>query len=1040
MVKIYQILTMNKIFTLILLLISFEGISQVRISQVYGGSGLSGTFSSTYTQDFVELYNAGTSSVDMGGWSVQFAPATTGTWNVAAVPSGTSIAAGKYFLISLGPTITAFGITLPTPDFIGPTSLNLSGTSGKVALVDKAIALSGTTACNAVSVIDVFGYGSGTTCFETAVFSSSANASQSYKRNINGCTDNNNNNVDFTLTDVTPKNSSSASFVCGTSVLTASQNIANLSSTLGSPSPALSYFLAAGSLVPTSGNINISPSNGLEISFNNSTFFSTPQNVSYTGASLNNTRIYVRIAASTPQGLVLGTITNSGGSAADVVVAVTGGVKINFYSRSVGALSNLSSWGTAVDGTGLNPANFINDYQIFNVRNRANATPGAHWEVSGIGSRLMIGNGTTATTLRTSIADTIKASTIVDVSALSTFEMGSRVAPVFGSLATNSTVNYNFNGTATTDTVIIDNTIYYNLKLTGGLKYFSEGSLLINGDFTYDGTVNSNGKNNPTLLSTVFLRGNLFMVNNANMEDSATGYANRYQLILNGSTATQTINTGTSELKIYRLMRDTTSINNCIINLSANSKLAISNADLRLFQKISGTPTTTTLFLDNNSQLSIIQSGGVFIDSINRTGSINANNANIIIHKSILGNFSPGKLKFTSGSTLKTLTVNITTPVKDTIEIANAVTITGTLNLTKGVVLLNNLGSITLDDAATIVGGSADSYVDGIVTRNYDLNAPATKFFPLGQSKQYSPLEITSSGTNVFSAKYVKQAFGNSGINPATSAAMPGYAVSTREHWLIDKAIAGGTADIKFYYNPSSGIAVSSDARIAHFNGTDWEDVGRDNNGSDAKGNYISKNGISNFSPFTFGGTLGVLPISLVSFYGTLNNNTNELHWKTNCESLGDYFTLQYSKDGLHFTDLYSTHLLGNCNGNSYHYVHSNVASAIHYYRLAIKSVSGNVKLSNVVVLKREHEYFDAKVIATNKPSQLMYNISSPKKGIGILLIVNMQGQQLIKKEIIYTVGNQITYINCASLSSGIYVATFINQNGEVLSNCRFVK
>lgn len=1030
---------MKQIFTLLLLLISFVGISQVRISQVYGGSGLGGTFSSTYTQDFVELYNAGTSSVDIGGWSIQYAPATVGTWSAAALPSGSSISAGKYFLIALGPTTAAIGISLPSPDFVGPTTLDLSGTSGKVALVNNAVALTGGTACSSASVVDVFGYGSGTTCFETAVFSSSANASQSYKRNINGCTDNNNNNVDFTLTDVTPKNSSSASFACGTSVLTASQNIANLSSTLGSPSPALSYFLAAGSLVPTTGNIVISPSNGLEISFNNSTFFTTPQNVLYSGSSLNNTRIYVRIAASTPQGLVSGTITNSGGSAADLVVAVTGGVKINFYSKSVGALSNLASWGTVVDGTGTNPANFINDYQIFNVRNRANATPGAHWEVSGIGSRLMIGNGTTATTLRTSIADTIKASTIVDVSALSTFEMGSRVAPVFGSLATNSTVNYNFNGTATTDTVIIDNTIYYNLKLTSGLKYFSEGSLLINGDFTYDGTVNSNGKNTPTLLSTVFLRGNLFMVNNANMEDSATGYANRYQLILNGSTATQTINTGTSELKIYRLQRDTTSINNCIINLTANSKLAISNADLRLFQKISGTPTTTTLFLDNNSQLSIIQSGGVFIDLINRTGSINANNANIIIHKSILGNFSLGKLKFTSGSTLKNLTVNITTPIKDTIEIANAVTITETLNLTKGIVLIN-LGAITLDDAATIIGGSADSYVDGVVTRNYDLNAPATKFFPLGQSKQYSPLEITSSGTNVFSAKYVKQAFGNSGINPATSTAMPGYTVSGKEHWLIDKAIAGGTADIKFYYNPSSDIASPSDARIAHFNGTHWDDVGRDNNGSDANGNYISKNGISNFSPFTFGGALGVLPISLLSFYGTLDNKNNVLYWKTNCESLGDDFTLQYSKDGLHFTDLYNTNALGNCNGNSYNYVHNNLASTISYYRLAMKSISGNVKLSNVVILKRDNNYFEAKVITTNKPSQIMYNISSPKKGVGILLIVNMQGQQLIKKEIIYNEGNQINYINSVSLSSGIYLATFINKNGKVLSNCKFVK
>src|SRR3954452_11218992 len=47
----------------------------VVINEVYGGGGNSGA---TYTNDFVELYNAGSSAADLSTWSVQYA-ATAGT-------------------------------------------------------------------------------------------------------------------------------------------------------------------------------------------------------------------------------------------------------------------------------------------------------------------------------------------------------------------------------------------------------------------------------------------------------------------------------------------------------------------------------------------------------------------------------------------------------------------------------------------------------------------------------------------------------------------------------------------------------------------------------------------------------------------------------------------------------------------------------------------------------------------------------------------------------------------------------------------------
>ena len=50
------------------------------ISQVYGGGGNAGA---VYTHDFIELFNRGTTTVSLAGWSVQYASAT-GTGNFGA--------------------------------------------------------------------------------------------------------------------------------------------------------------------------------------------------------------------------------------------------------------------------------------------------------------------------------------------------------------------------------------------------------------------------------------------------------------------------------------------------------------------------------------------------------------------------------------------------------------------------------------------------------------------------------------------------------------------------------------------------------------------------------------------------------------------------------------------------------------------------------------------------------------------------------------------------------------------------------------------
>ncbi len=175
------------------------------ISQVYGGGGNTGA---TYKNDFIELFNRGTTPVNVNGWSVQYAAATSAIWTVTNLTNVT-IPAGGYYLVQ--EAVGAGGtINLPTPDATGV--INVSATVGKVALVNTTTAL--TVACPAsTAYVDFIGYGTTANCFEGALSPAPSNT-LAVLRAANGCTDTDANNTDFTTGAPNPRNSAAATNSC----------------------------------------------------------------------------------------------------------------------------------------------------------------------------------------------------------------------------------------------------------------------------------------------------------------------------------------------------------------------------------------------------------------------------------------------------------------------------------------------------------------------------------------------------------------------------------------------------------------------------------------------------------------------------------------------------------------------------------------------------------------------------------------------------------------------------------------------------------
>lgn len=188
-------------------------VNHLVISQVYGGGGNSGA---PYNADFIEIFNPSGAPLSLNGMSLQYASAT-GTGNLGAnataiteLPNVT-LPAGGYFLVQEATGAT--GSALPPADLVDPSPINMSGTAGKVALVDQP----GTLGCNGGSapcstaqlshIVDLVGFGNANFFEGTGAAPTLSNTTSAQRANA-GYTDTNVNSADFTAAAPAPRNGS----------------------------------------------------------------------------------------------------------------------------------------------------------------------------------------------------------------------------------------------------------------------------------------------------------------------------------------------------------------------------------------------------------------------------------------------------------------------------------------------------------------------------------------------------------------------------------------------------------------------------------------------------------------------------------------------------------------------------------------------------------------------------------------------------------------------------------------------------------------
>lgn len=355
---------MRKILFLLFTLIAVTSFSQsttVVISQVYGGGGGS---TGTYLNDYVELHNISNTAQSLNGMSLQYGSSTgnfgASSANIYSFPAGTMIPAGGYLLVQLGAAGTG-GAALPvTPDLV-TTNISMSAASGKIALVNQTAGLGcGATASPCISnplIIDLVSYGAsnngegGTTVNNGTALTNTQGA----VRKNNGCTETNNNNLDFdVITAPVPRNSSSTVFLCAGSPapsLSAS-SLASFGNVCINTTAGPNSFTITGSNLSTA-NVTVASLPGFTYSTTSGGTYTNTLSFTQSGGSFSQ-QVFVKFDPTAVQSYN-GNIVISGGGASSINVPASGAGVNSAPAVTTGAASGITTNTATVAGTITDP-------------------------------------------------------------------------------------------------------------------------------------------------------------------------------------------------------------------------------------------------------------------------------------------------------------------------------------------------------------------------------------------------------------------------------------------------------------------------------------------------------------------------------------------------------------------------------------------------------------------------------------------------------------------------------------------------------------
>lgn len=641
--------------------------------------------------------------------------------------------------------------------------------------------------------------------------------------------------------------------------------------------------------------------------------------------------------------------------------------KINYYYSGSGSSSSTANWWTNKNATGTNPPNFSDAGQIFRIITNASLLTG--FTISGNGSTLIIGEPSPGVPAMTVTFDS------VSVPGIDTIYQSSDGNP--------TVLNFNTSVVPSINLLFdIFTQVHYRAPGTsvGTSKVYDKIFVENGADVIFTGA--------PAVTSS-------FIVD-AGSSATIGVLSSRYLTVNPG--ATVTINGKLTTPKLIGLV---------------SSNVGTAASTFGAIQFIS----TGDVVLGPNST---IEYSGIS-SSTTQTITPRTDYVNMIIS-------GTGVSKTISGTTALagSLTMN-TSGATGAILAGGVFKVNGNLVLTQGNINSDATNILELGAASNIVGGSNTSYVSGPMRRNTDATTAA--LFPVGKGGVYGGVTITpaTAAASVYKAEFFNVAYSN--VVPAS----PLTSVSSVGYWDVSRVSGSDAAvGLGLYGTAIAGALVSDEVVVAQYNGSNWQTVSATpiNPGDATTGTAVS-NVLNSFGSFTFGvKPSSVVPVTLLSFSGQLNDGMVQLTWVVVEEKNVQSYVIEESKDGKSFYTIGNVKSQNVANTNHYDYIGSSAIKSNSYFRVKVVNLDGKVQYTKVIQIKplakEKLEVFNN--VVTDK--LLRVQLSGLNKGNYTLSIMGVSG--VVVQNLAFNVNSDLLIQNIQlneSIAKGLYFVRLMGIN-----------
>ncbi len=178
------------------------------------------------------------------------------------------------------------------------------------------------------------------------------------------------------------------------------------------------------------------------------------------------------------------------------------------------------------------------------------------------------------------------------------------------------------------------------------------------------------------------------------------------------------------------------------------------------------------------------------------------------------------------------------------------------------------------------------------------------------------------------------------------------------------------------------------------------------------------------------------LPITIFTLEAKNINNNTLVTWSTLSEVNNDYFSVEWSTDGLNFEEIAKVAGAGTSRDKrEYSFVHKSPKKGVNYYRLTQYDFDGRSKTFNVVSVVFDTKSLDMAIVPNRVENSLRLEFTKPVEE-GRLHIYNMEGQKV--KSYVLATGVDAFNFDISGFTAGQYIAKFVDSNKTISK--RFVK